>query len=165
MSSLAHQLVDAVCEFLEAAVHTTLWARSLYSTELFERQKLYGIIIRKCRHPEVCSYIASVLSNLKGLNASDASIDIASLTSSFTSALLKLQFIDNLLRPLPPGATFELVAFTISRKAVNSQFFAEENIDEVQLSQPVSAFPLKTIKVGTAVNMQILLEESEHLKQ
>lgn len=63
------------------------------------------------------------------------------------------------------GATFELVAFTISRKAVNSQFFAEENIDEVQLSQPVSAFPLKTIKVGTAVNMQILLEESEHLKQ
>lgn len=58
-------LIDAICEFLEAAVHTVLRARGVYSADLFERQRLYGIAVSKARHPELCGYIASVIANLK----------------------------------------------------------------------------------------------------
>lgn len=57
--------MDSLCEFLEAAVHTVLLSRQLYALELFERQRLYGIFVQKARHPELCAYIGSVLSNLK----------------------------------------------------------------------------------------------------
>ena len=62
---MQEELVDAVCEFLEAAVHVYLFARGLYSRDLFERQRLYGIDVRKARHPELCAYIASVIANLR----------------------------------------------------------------------------------------------------
>jgi len=57
-------LVPAVLEFLEAAIHTVLKARNVYSPALFENRKLYGITVSQCRHPGVCSYIGTVLSNL-----------------------------------------------------------------------------------------------------
>lgn len=57
-------LVPAILEFLEAAIHTVLKARNVYSPALFENRKLYGITVSQCRHPGVCSYIGTVLSNL-----------------------------------------------------------------------------------------------------
>lgn len=58
-------LLEAVLEFLEAAVHTVLKARHVYSPELFANRRLYGISVSQCRHPDVCLYIGTVLSNLK----------------------------------------------------------------------------------------------------
>jgi hypothetical protein len=58
-------LIDAVLEFLSAAVHTVLKARNVYSAELFENRRLYGISVSQCRHPDVCLYIRTVLGNLK----------------------------------------------------------------------------------------------------
>jgi hypothetical protein len=58
-------LADAVLEFLSAAVHTVLKARNIYSAELFENKRLYGISVSQCRHPDVCLYISTVLRNLK----------------------------------------------------------------------------------------------------
>lgn len=58
-------LCDAVLEFLSAAVHTVLKARSTYSPELFENRRLYGISVSQCRHPDVCLYVGTVLGNLK----------------------------------------------------------------------------------------------------
>lgn len=62
---LENAVVDALLEFLEAAVHTLLKSRSVYSEQLFENRRLYGITVSQCRHPDVCSYIGTVLSSLK----------------------------------------------------------------------------------------------------
>ena len=61
----ASPLVDALCEFLEAAVHTVLRARGPYGPELFERQRLYGVAVARARHPGLGAYISSVIANLK----------------------------------------------------------------------------------------------------
>lgn len=58
-------LCDAVLEFLSAAVHTVLKARNVYTAELFENRRLYGISVSQCRHPDVCLYVSTVLGNLK----------------------------------------------------------------------------------------------------
>lgn len=63
--SIGDQLVSAVLEFLEAAIHTVLKSRNVYSPSLFENRRLYGISVSQCRHPGVCSYIGTVLANLK----------------------------------------------------------------------------------------------------
>lgn len=62
---MAEEFIDALLEFFEAAVHTILKSRQVYSPQLFENRRLYGISITKCRHPDVCSYISTVLTNLK----------------------------------------------------------------------------------------------------
>jgi hypothetical protein len=57
------EAVSALLEFLEAAVHTVI--QRVYSPSLFENRKLYGVSVRQCRHPGVCSYIGTVLGSLK----------------------------------------------------------------------------------------------------
>lgn len=59
------QLVLIVLEFLEAVLHQLLFVRQLYSAELFERQKLYGVAVRKSRHPDLNRYLHEVVSSLK----------------------------------------------------------------------------------------------------
>lgn len=57
---------NVLCEFIEAAIHTTIHARQLYSPELFERCKIYNILfISKSRHPQLNQYISSVVAKLK----------------------------------------------------------------------------------------------------
>jgi hypothetical protein len=62
---LFSQLVLCLLEFLEAAVHTTLWSRKLYPQELFQRKKFCGFNARVSRHPGLNAYISSVISNIK----------------------------------------------------------------------------------------------------
>lgn len=59
------ELVSCTLEFLEVAVHTVLWSRSLYPAELFERVKYCGFNARRSRHPGLNEYIGSVLAGLK----------------------------------------------------------------------------------------------------
>jgi mitotic spindle assembly checkpoint protein MAD2B len=65
MSALDDDAVAVLLEFLEAAIHTVLKSRNIYSPSLFDNKKLYGISVSQCRHPGVCSYIGTVLGNLK----------------------------------------------------------------------------------------------------
>lgn len=58
-------LVDVLLEFFEALVHQILFVRELYSPELFERQRLYGIAVRHSRHPDLNSYISEAVAGLK----------------------------------------------------------------------------------------------------
>ena len=135
-ATAAPALVDALCEFLEAAVHVSLRARGPYAPELFERRRLYGVSVARARHPELCAYIASAVGAARPLIASGAlqelavafssadgaplskvsfvlhgvapslaDADAGALEAALRSALLKLQFIDGLLAPLPPGAS------------------------------------------------------------
>eukprot|EP00039_Didymoeca_costata_P022028 m.3488 g.3488 ORF g.3488 m.3488 type:complete len:203 (-) comp2780_c0_seq1:174-782(-) len=56
--------VKVLEEFLEAALHTILFVRNVYPAELFERRKKYEVPIQMSRHPELNSYILSVISSL-----------------------------------------------------------------------------------------------------
>jgi mitotic spindle assembly checkpoint protein MAD2B len=57
--------VDVLLEFIEAVIHQVLFVRELYSADLFERRRLYGIAVRRARHPELCDYISEVVASLK----------------------------------------------------------------------------------------------------
>ena len=48
-----------------AVLRQVLHLRQLYRPELFERQRLYGITVHKCRHPGLNDYIHSVVTSLK----------------------------------------------------------------------------------------------------
>ena len=58
-------IVDLFLEFLEAVIHQILCQREIYSPALFARQRLYGIAVRKARHPELCLYIQGIIAALK----------------------------------------------------------------------------------------------------
>ncbi len=93
-----------------------------------------------------------------------AEVDLPALEAAFSSVLAQLPFIDNALKPLPAGASFELLALARSRHGVDARFFAEEEPSEVQLQQPVSGTALRMLRAPGALSMQVLLEESCHSK-
>lgn len=47
-----------------------------------------------------------------------ASVDPEDVEAALRSALLKLQFLDAVLAPLPPGCTFEVIAYATARAAL-----------------------------------------------
>jgi mitotic spindle assembly checkpoint protein MAD2B len=65
MSTDRDQVVEVLLEFLEAVLHQLLFVRQVYSPELFERQRLYGVVVRKSRHPDLNQYVHEVVSSLK----------------------------------------------------------------------------------------------------
>jgi hypothetical protein len=66
------EVADVLLEYLEAVTHQLLHLRQLYKSELFERQRLYGITVRKSRHPKLNNYINDVISSLKVGDPGDA---------------------------------------------------------------------------------------------
>ena len=52
-------------DYNEALVHQVLFVRELYSQELFERQRLYGIAVRRARHPDLAAYVADAVAGLR----------------------------------------------------------------------------------------------------
>ncbi|KAG1674710.1 hypothetical protein FOA52_013545 [Chlamydomonas sp. UWO 241] len=70
-------LVDALCEFLEAAVHTVLWASRLYPPELFERVRYGGLTTWRSRHPQLNAYVSDVLEGAKALITSGTAQELA----------------------------------------------------------------------------------------
>ena len=60
-----HSTAGFVCEFLEAVIHEVLYLRHLYTREIFERYRLYGIAVHKSRHPDLNHYIADSILSLK----------------------------------------------------------------------------------------------------
>ncbi len=56
---------ELVGRFLEATVHEILHLRSIYSQELFTRHRLYSVMVRKSRHPQLNEYIRSVVQSMQ----------------------------------------------------------------------------------------------------
>lgn len=186
-------LVQSVLEFLEVAVHTVLWSRSLYSQDLFERVRYCGFNARRSRHPGLNAYIGSVVAKLKQplksraleelaivffhpqgtplerltfsikldpVNSAGPAWDLSALQSSFTSSLLVLTCTDSLCRPLPPGSTFELLAYCSSRAPVDMSFFFEDSSGTAELSQrQLTAQPLNSFVLQGCLAVQVLLEQ------
>ncbi|PNW73850.1 hypothetical protein CHLRE_13g575333v5 [Chlamydomonas reinhardtii] len=99
-------------------------------------------------------------STLDQAQQAQGAVDVDALEAGLGSALLKLQFIDSLLKPLPQGCTFELAAYSTSRSGVDAQYFGEESSGALELRQPVTGTPLKTVCVPGCINMQVLVEEA-----
>ncbi len=62
---LGGEVLGALCEFLEAAVHVVLHAREVYPKEAFERCRIYATQVHRCRHPKVSEYVGAVVHQLK----------------------------------------------------------------------------------------------------
>lgn len=57
----------ALREFLEAAVHQLLHVRGLYPDAMFERTRIYGIPVKRSRHPDVNAYVETSVYSLQEL--------------------------------------------------------------------------------------------------
>ena len=49
-------IVQVLGEYLEAFVHQVLYHRGIYAADLFSRHRLYGIAVKKARHPQLSAY-------------------------------------------------------------------------------------------------------------
>ena len=58
-------IIGTVLEFVDCLVHQLLHLRKLYSADLFERQRLYGIAVHRSRHPDLNDYINTVVESLQ----------------------------------------------------------------------------------------------------
>lgn len=59
------QIADILLEFIEAFFHQVIYVRQLYSHQIFEKTRLYGIVIQRARHPELHKYIHDIIADLK----------------------------------------------------------------------------------------------------
>ncbi|KAJ8474617.1 hypothetical protein ONZ45_g15885 [Pleurotus djamor] len=55
------QTVAAISEFIEVAIHTTLYARQVYPPDLFIRRKKYDTPVFQSRHPALNEYISGAV--------------------------------------------------------------------------------------------------------
>mmetsp|Transcript_28559 Transcript_28559/g.68050 ORF Transcript_28559/g.68050 Transcript_28559/m.68050 type:complete len:252 (-) Transcript_28559:171-926(-) len=153
-----------------------LYIRGLYHRDLFVRTKLFGIPVRRSRHPDLTGYIREHLNSLRVSVASgeihklavvffdgcdtalerfvvefgfakegEPQFSQADLDRSLKDCLLKLQFSDAGLRPLPNDCRFELVAYSSNPDAA-AQHWVQGGSD-VELSQP-SIVPIKSVDLG-----------------
>ncbi|KAI9366089.1 DNA-binding protein [Zopfochytrium polystomum] len=58
-------VIGRVLEFLEVVFHTILAVRNVYPSESFTKARKYDLVVRKSRHPGLCSYISDFLAGIK----------------------------------------------------------------------------------------------------
>lgn len=61
----AQHFGELVGTFLEATVHEILHLRKIYSQDLFTRHRLYSVMVRKSRHPQLNDYIHHIVHSLQ----------------------------------------------------------------------------------------------------
>mmetsp|Transcript_19289 Transcript_19289/g.53779 ORF Transcript_19289/g.53779 Transcript_19289/m.53779 type:complete len:200 (+) Transcript_19289:93-692(+) len=185
----AQQVVDRVAVFLEAWVHQIIYLRGLYSSELFERNKLFGIAVHKSRHPQLNSYISDLIDSLRNAIASREveklvvvifdpsdrvverfvvtlnlltapeghSFSAVALDRSLKDCLLKLQFSDAALPPLPGGCRFEIAAYS-SNPDTSAGLWVQEPTAGLELSRP-ELVPIKSTHLqGGTLSLQLHVE-------
>ncbi len=65
MQSLQEHWLDALSEFLAAFLHLTLYVTEVYPATAFEPKQIYSTRVYQCRHPQVISYVATAVKQLK----------------------------------------------------------------------------------------------------
>ncbi|KAF9056132.1 DNA-binding protein [Panaeolus papilionaceus] len=56
-----NQLVHAIAEFIEVAIHTILYVRQVYPADIFVRRKKYNTAVYQSRHPALNEYITGAI--------------------------------------------------------------------------------------------------------
>lgn len=86
-------------------------------------------------------------------------LDVEELQSQLRSVILKLQYADSYLAPLPPGCAFELLAYTTDRRALPADTWAEERPTPGQLElEEAEIVPIKSAAVEGAFQLQLFAE-------
>jgi hypothetical protein len=63
---LSAALSSLLAEFLEAAVHCVLYAKSVYPREAFESARIWEAgTFQHCLHPEVKAYIGNAIAHIQ----------------------------------------------------------------------------------------------------
>ncbi|KAG0581637.1 hypothetical protein KC19_4G267700, partial [Ceratodon purpureus] len=63
--SVAGDVAELVCEFLEVCIHQLLCIRELYPPAIFERRRHFNVPVQWVRHPDLREYIHSAVTNLQ----------------------------------------------------------------------------------------------------
>ena len=84
--------------------------------------------------------------------------------------VLKLQYIDTYLGKLPPGCSFELVAYTTDRRCgLPAADWVEEQPAAgpggVELAAPAEIVPVKSCAVEGAFQLQLFAEAAQQQRQ
>ncbi|PVF92574.1 DNA-binding protein [Serendipita vermifera] len=59
-----HQTVIEMLKFLEVCIHTILFVRRIYPTELFTKRKIYDAPVYQSRHPDLNKYISGAVKSV-----------------------------------------------------------------------------------------------------
>eukprot|EP00729_Bicosta_minor_P011343 gene11343-5431_t len=164
-------------EFFEVAIHHLLYVRNVYPPSLFERRKKYGVPVQMSRHPELNSYILSVLESItpwmqKGIvrqlalvvsNASRKPIErfifeVDPLGRWEEKRSPEVNSSTIFLTENPDGCTFVVMAHTTDapgRPPDDWEATEAANLDDPKL------IPLKSSNLGFA-RMQIMVVEAQN---
>jgi hypothetical protein len=101
---------------------------------------------------------ASTLDGSRGPVA--AGLDVEGLEAALRSALLKLQYIDSYLHPLPPGCSYELAAVTAGRGEMRATAWAEEQggLAGLELGGAGEIVPIKSCHMENVIGLQLYAE-------
>ena len=89
--SVAHLAADALVEYLEAAVYSTLARRGVYPAETFESELLYGVPVRRTRSPRLAEYVSEFLEALVPLVRTGAAKAVSLVITTEEPALVALE--------------------------------------------------------------------------
>lgn len=84
---------DILLSFLEIAIHAILHTRHVYPDAVFERRKAYGIVTFMSRHPQINTYIHTMLTNVRPLLLRNSIEAIVLLLSDEETAEPREQYI------------------------------------------------------------------------
>ncbi|KAK9818377.1 hypothetical protein WJX72_011659 [[Myrmecia] bisecta] len=101
-------------------------------------------------------YVVQLQVDRKGL----CHLNAADLDAALRGFLLKLQYVDACLKPLPKGCTFDIVAYCYERDMVPLQMWVEGNpgTGEMDVPRPV-VMPIKSASLAAgALQLQLYAE-------
>lgn len=158
-------IIDIVLEFLEAAVHQILFVRRLYAEELFERRRLYGIAVRKSRHPDLNAYIGEVFASLRKALVGGTLSKVAVLVRTESGQPVeRFIFEPRLLAPPPDGERLDLQAIEWQLKGA----LLKLQYSDTYLSRlpPDSTFEINAYTIDRDhVDPRLWVEEQEQLEE
>lgn len=59
-----HHLVKQYADFLVVSLHTICYYRNLYDRAYFQRARVYGCPVQRCKHPVLSAYINDVVASV-----------------------------------------------------------------------------------------------------
>eukprot|EP00127_Corallochytrium_limacisporum_P005870 Clim_evm15s214 gene=Clim_evmTU15s214 len=98
--------VNLLIEFLECAIHNIIYQRAVYDEHVFKRVKKYGVPVVMARHPELISYVQSILTSLKPwIEAKAVETVVCAVTDDQLRPIEKWVFDTVALLPVPGDRT------------------------------------------------------------
>lgn len=94
-----------------------------------------------------------------GGGAPQEGLDIDAIEAHLRGILLKLQYVDSYLKKLPPGCTFEVVAYTSWRGGIPAADWVEEQPTPGHLElQQAEIVPIKSCNLAGTFQLQLYAE-------